>query len=120
VTVTTPFIAAGRTTQWNLKVPGLVRVILVLLPAKRPPSAPGVMVPVSKEPSSAVRVWGLPPTSATSRVVPAGTVSLAGSKRSRSPVKPGSTAWTRVTLATWPPGLTITVPFILAGLMRQK
>jgi hypothetical protein len=120
VTVTVPFMAAGWISQWNLKVPAWFRVTLAFLPAKRPPSAPGLMMPVSKAPSSAVRVCGLPPTLATSRVVPAGTLSLAGSKRSLSPVKPGSTAWTRVVLGSSAPGSTTRTPFILAGLMRQK
>src|SRR5215211_3765387 len=115
-----PFMAAGWTSQWNLNVPAWFRVTLALLPAKRPPSAPGSMTPVSKEPSSAVRLCGLPPTLATSRVVPAATANSGGSKRSLSPVKPGSTAWTRTARGSSGPGSTVRTPFVLAGLMRQK
>jgi hypothetical protein len=95
-------------------------VTLLLWPAKRPPSAPGSITPVSKEPSSAVSVCGLPPTLATTSDVPEGTVSRAGSKRRRSPVKPGSTACTRAALAVVAAGRTISTPFIFAGLTWQK
>ena len=119
VTLTVPFMAAGWISQWNSKVLAWFRVTLAFLPAKRPPSAPGSMMPVPKEPSSAVRVCGLPPTFATSRVY----------RRPRS-VRPGrsgacrreagSTAWTRVVLGSSAPGSTVRTSFILAGLMRQK
>ena len=59
---------------WNAYVPGLVTVNVALVPAKRPPSAPGGTTPVSKVPSSAVMVWGLPPTLANRIVDPAGAV----------------------------------------------
>jgi hypothetical protein len=58
VTVTTPFMAAGWTSQWKRKVPASLRVTLAFRPAKRPPWAPGSITPVSKEPSSAVEIGG--------------------------------------------------------------
>src|SRR4029453_13416294 len=120
VTVSTPFMAAGWTSQWNGKVPALGRGPVPLVPAKRPPSAPGVIVPVSKEPSSAVRGCGLPPMFAPTRGGPAWTSSCGGSKRSLSPSLAGSVAWMRLTRDGWAPAVTSTTPFILAGLMRQK
>src|SRR5581483_12416674 len=123
VTVIVPFIAAGWTSQWNGNVPGVGSVTVALVPGKRPPSAPGGTTPVENDPSSAVNVWGLPPTLANRIVEPAATVSSVGSNRSDSLVRnpPGSmpsTRWTGEALAGF--GCTTTMPFIFAGLMRQK
>ena len=86
VTVRVPVIACGCTSQWNLNVPGSLRVMDAFVPAKRPASAPGMTIPVSNEPSSAVSEWGLPPTLANWSVEPAFTVSVSGTNRRRSPV----------------------------------
>ena len=94
---------------------------MALDPAKRPPSGPGWMMPVLKDLSSALNEWGLPPTLATSNVVPAATSSLGVSKRSDSPsMLVGSIVWTRTTGDGVPVGVTTTMPFIFTGLMRQK
>jgi hypothetical protein len=73
--VSVPVIACGCTSQWNLNVPGSLTVIVAFVPAKRPASGPGATIPVSKEPSSAVREWGLAPTLANWSVDPAFTLS---------------------------------------------
>src|SRR5438270_2885369 len=120
VTVSVPVIAWGWTSQWNLNVPGFFRVNVALVPAKRPPSAPGGTTPASKEPSSAVNVCGLPPTLANRIVDPACAVSVLGRNRRVSPSRAGSRASTRLVAAGWAPGLTTMIPFIFDGLMRQK
>ena len=101
-------------------MPGFVSTTLAFVPANRPPSAPGVTTPVSKEPSSAEKVWGLPPTLATSTVDPALTLRVSGLKRRRSPGRAGSMASTRLTAAPALSPVTVMTPFILDGLMRQK
>src|SRR5438309_10630917 len=120
VTVSVPFITCGWISQWKVYVPGLGTVTVALLPAKRPPSAPGATTPVSKEPSSAVIVCGLPPTFANWIVEPASAVSVFGTNRRVSAGSAGSTASTRLVAAGWTPGVTTMTPFIFEGLMRQK
>ena len=66
------------------------------MPANRPPSGPGVTTPVSNEPSSAVSVWGLPPTLANTIVDPAGTDEVGRAEaEGGSPSMAGSRASTR-------------------------
>jgi len=89
VMMNVPFMAAGWTSQWKPIVPGFRRTMLVFVPAKRPPSAPGVTTPLSKLPSSAVSVCGFPPTLANTIVEPTSTVSVAGSNRRVSPARAG-------------------------------
>src|SRR5205807_2707552 len=78
-------------------VPGLLIVTLTLVPANRPPSGPGGTTPLSNEPSSAVNVWGLPPTLANRIAEPVVVCSCAGSKRRASPGRAGSKASARCT-----------------------
>src|SRR3954447_5252055 len=120
VTVSVPFITCGWISQWKVYVPGLGTVTVALLPAKRPPSAPGATTPVSKEPSSAVIVCGLPPTFANRIVEPASAVRLLGRNCNGAPSRAGSRASTRFVAAGWGPGLTTMMPFIFDGLIRQK
>ena len=121
VTVRVPVIAWGWMSQKNLNVPGLSRVMVALLPAKRPFSGPGGTMPVVNDPSSAEIECGLPPALAKSSVVPACTSTAGGSKRSFSPwMLASSSAWTRWTLAFVGSASTMIVPFIFTGLMRQK